>query len=291
MNRALLILCLGALLLAAGRRALFHVPADQVTSNQLAWNRMGDAERERMRSAWIRVSSSRGVERETLSRRMETLSRLLVAHRRRTDRLPDAATLRAELAAMPERMSLWLDGLGPSEGNLSERIERRTSRRLTRFLQNQEATGRFDPEQIERIRDLPLAARIDAGLELKKQEEIFFLAEVFRDDTQALELTDELSDVEPLQVVERGRDERRRQGFLGRASSVLGLSAEDRARLDLVPDEELVALLRELMSPKVAAHLRAKGVSEDRIQGYLAKPYRELERALDALERGETTRR
>ena len=286
MKRRLLVIAAAAVALAAGSRGLFRVPEDQVVANRLAWMELDAPGREQVRAAWQRVQGSTGVERERLLRRMETLSRMQVAHRRKFDQVMDAETLDRELAAIPVRVEAELDRLEVGPGDVAERLQRRSARRLGRFLDNLVAAGRLEVTERDRLQVLPWDTRLTAGLELQKREEIFFLSEA-RDPAPVAEL----AELQPLDVVAQARDGRRRQGFLGRVSAMLGLTTEDRALLADVPDERIVPLLRELMIPKARALLEARDVEPARIESILAKPYRDLERSLDALVRSTPTRR
>ncbi|RKY20131.1 MAG: hypothetical protein DRQ55_08690 [Planctomycetota bacterium] len=282
MRRWLLVLLAAALLLAAGRRHLFHVPHDQLTVNRLAWNTLDEIERDALRSTWRRVASNSGPDRSGLERRMETLSRLLVVRRRGNDRSLPSTELNAELAELEQCVNKWLPESAGAPQSAAARVTRRTGRLLNLFLEHLTDARRLDPAERDRLLALPYSRRVVEGLELQKREEIFFLSE-----TSGARDMDELDRQEPLAVVANARDQRRRRGFLGRAGRVMDLSASELRRLADVPPEELMSTLRELMVPKVRRHLEHTDVSDERIEAILAQPYRELERTLDALVRGE----
>jgi hypothetical protein len=279
-NRWLLILAVALLAVAAGRMHLFHVPLDQITVNRLEWNDLDEPARDALRADWRRVRATTGDEHGMLVQRMETLSRMLVSHRRRSNEKLATADLERELAGLETRVSDWLPGPPQAGQGAGERVTRRTTRLLNRFLENLSGAGRLDPEERDRLLGLPYDERVLAGLEIQKQEEIFFLAET--DGTHDL---DELAGIEPLAVVADAWDQRRRRGFLGRAGEVLGLTPEELAPLADAADEELVRMLRALLTPKVRRHLEHRKVEPQRIEEILTKPYRELERILDDLER------
>lgn len=283
MSRLTAILVVALLAAGAGGRVLFHVPEDQVLQNRLEWNGLDAAARDDLRARWARARSSEGADRDRVERRMATLSRLLVDQRRRSSSGSlDAQALEGELVALPARVDAHVDPAGTQPGTVVEKVQRRTERWLGQFLANLERAGRLTAAEHGRLRGQPFTARVAEGLELQKREEIDFLSEGIQPERAR-----DLVEAEPLAVVAHARDSRRRQGFIGRASRVLELSLDDRSRLATVPDEQLVGLLRELMVPKVRRHLALRGVPAEQVEAILGLPYRELERTLDSLERGE----
>lgn len=275
--KRLVVLAAALLLVAAGGARLFHVPRDQVMVNRIAWEVLSPGERAEMRAMWQRVQSADGSEAERLTERMATLSRLVVKHRRRADAMPTEDELVRQLDRLPERVDRYLDDLGSSPGTPSERVRRRTTRRLDQFLTNLETGGVLEPGERARLLAQPFDQRVRDSLELQKREELFFMAEAH------LGGEPDATELEPLSVVDRSREQRRRAGFLGRAAQLLELSPEDRALLADAPDDRLVSILRQAMAPKVRELLEQRGLEPAAIDKILEEPYRQIERTLHRL--------
>ena len=98
----------------------------------------------------------------------------------------------------------------------------------------------------------------------------------------------QLESLAPLDVIDRMLELRRLRGFLGQAGKVLGLTADEQQQLAEASDDDFFLVGKRLMEPKARQYMSSRlGMDEEKINRMLSRPYRQIERSLHRLIRGD----
>ena len=282
-SHAALALLAAGVVVAAVRFDLYPVSRAQQQQNRIRWMATPTFEKQKVRERWIAFRARPLDEQLQIVRRVATLSRLQEHAAPDGGRRPIAA-LEQDLRRMPARLALNL-GVGDVDDPavLADLLRARTRSRVDAFLTNLQQAGRLDEAERETLDGLSWDVYLQRALELQKREEIYLYAEggrqVERDDD-----AEPVEDLEPLDVLDLMREARRLRGFLGRAGEVLGLTEAEQQRLEDASDEDFFRVARALMVPKAREYMRVElEMTDEQIARVLARPYRDLERALHRL--------
>ncbi|MCB9898083.1 MAG: hypothetical protein H6825_08770 [Planctomycetes bacterium] len=284
MRRALPILVAALALLGAGSLGGgfgFTVTSAQKLANYEAWQQLSSTERRELRRDWEQVAALPDDELDALSRRHGALMRMRQDYTAAHGQPPTLEALDAELAGLAPRIAAALGASTTDPAELSRLVDERIARALAAFLDNLERSGEIGTTEREWLDSLPLPELVQESLKLQKRQDLFLFVE--RNAPDQGEQLMELQELDPLDAIDRLDQHRRREGFLGRAGSILELTDAQLAELRSSTDRDAVRLLKRMLKPRIAELLAAAGKAPEKIDQVLRLPPRQLERTLNQL--------
>jgi hypothetical protein len=275
--RALIVVACGLLLLSAAWSDRFPaLDPEQFQARLERWRAMDADERAEVMERWRRFQSMPEARQRQLKVRMGALERMRRRHHRRHAAQPGPDSLRVAMGAVEAqaRAMLHLD----ARDDVRDAVKLQQRRRVLAFLDNLTADDRLHRLDRDRLQDLPFEDLVQEALLIQKRELLALHADAGTTGPEA-----DLQALDPMEVMDEIRRQRRQRVFLGRAGKLLKLSEARRQELSEALDEGRMNEVQEWLRPLVRAALRERGVSPRQIDATIEVPFAEMERRLSRL--------